>query len=95
MYNKSHFTYIYVINVAEEGYTPQRSKIGRVMHKVLNRLEEKGLVKSQLGEVTKARGGKRKRCDQLTLPGKATLVQAKSMRDRLYDRIPPLAWTTV
>ena len=61
----------------------------------LSRLEEKGLVKSQLGEATKARGGKRKRFYQLTTPGKAALVRAKSMRDQLWDRIPSLVWKKV
>jgi PadR family transcriptional regulator, regulatory protein PadR len=66
-------------------------KLG-VVHAVLNRLEEKGLVKSHLGEATNTRGGKRKRFYQLTIPGKAALVRAKSMRDQLWDRIPPLVW---
>jgi len=52
-------------------------------------------VKSELGEATKARGGKRKRFYQLTVPGKAALVRAKSMRDQLWDRIPSLAWKNV
>jgi PadR family transcriptional regulator PadR len=65
-------------------------KLG-VVHTVLNRLEEKGLVKSKLGEATKTRGGKRKRFYQLTAAGKAALVRAKSMRDQLWDRIPSLA----
>lgn len=66
-------------------------KLG-VVHTVLNRLEEKGLVKSQLGEATKTRGGKRKRFYQLTTSGKAALVRTKSMRDQLWDKIPSLTW---
>ena len=69
-------------------------KLG-VVHTVLNRLEEKGLLKSQLGEATKTRGGKRKRFYHLTIPGKAALVRAKAMRDQLWDRIPSLAWKKV
>ena len=46
--------------------TSRSVKLG-VMHAVLSRLEEKGLVKSQLGEATKTRGGKRKRFYQLTI----------------------------
>ena len=72
-------------------HTGRSGKLG-VVHAVLNRLEEKGLMKSQLGEATKTRGGKRKRFYQLTIPGKAALVRAKSMRDQLWDRIPSLAW---
>jgi PadR family transcriptional regulator, regulatory protein PadR len=72
-----------------------RSMKLRVVHSVLNRLQEKGLVKSQLGDATKTRGGKRKRFYQLTIPGKAALVRAKSMRDQLWDSIPSLVWKKV
>ncbi|HNR06669.1 MAG TPA: helix-turn-helix transcriptional regulator [Saprospiraceae bacterium] len=66
-------------------------KLG-VVHSVLHRLEEKGFVKSELGEATKSRGGKRKRFYQLTVTGKEALVRTKAMRDQLWDRIPSLAW---
>jgi len=72
-------------------HTGRSVKLG-VVHAVLHRLEEKGLVKSELGEATKARGGKRKRFYQITVPGKAALVQAKAMRDELWGRIPSLVW---
>ncbi len=74
--------------------TQRETRLGMV-HAVLNRLEEKGLVKSFLGEATKVRGGKRKRFYQLTVAGKASLVRAKSMRDNLWDRIPSLVWKKV
>ena len=83
----------YSVAICDElsNQTGRSVKLG-VMHTVLNRLEEKGLVKSQLGEATKTRGGKRKRFYQLTTTGKAVLVRAKSMRDQLWDRIPSLVW---
>jgi|SRR4051794_8760210 PadR family transcriptional regulator PadR len=62
-------------------------KLG-VVHAVLNRLEEKGLVKSKLGEATNTRGGKRKRYYALTNGGRAALVKAKELRDELWSRIP-------
>jgi PadR family transcriptional regulator PadR len=61
-----------------------------VVHAVLNRLEEKGLVKSQLGEATATRGGKRKRFYFLTGAGKASMVRAKEIRDQLWRKIPDL-----
>lgn len=70
--------------------TGRSVKLG-VVHAVLNRLEEKGLVKSKLGEATNVRGGKRKRFYTLTNPGKAALVHAKELRDQLWNRIPELA----
>ena len=86
----------YSVTICDElsNHTGRSVKLG-VVHSVLNRLEEKELVKSELGEATKARGGKRKRFYQLTVPGKAALVRAKSMRDQLWDRIPSLAWKNI
>ena len=83
----------YSVAICDElaNHTGRTVKLG-VVHSVLNRLEEKGLVESRLGEATKIRGGKRKRFYQLTIPGKAALVRAKSMRDELWNRIPSLVW---
>src|SRR6516225_10449774 len=64
-------------------------KLG-VVHAVLNRLEEKGLVKSKLGEATAARGGKAKRFYFLTGAGKASLIRAKEIRDAMWQKIPTL-----
>jgi PadR family transcriptional regulator, regulatory protein PadR len=61
-----------------------------VVHAVLNRLEEKGLVKSELGEASATRGGKRKRFYFLTGAGKASVVRAKEIRDQLWQKIPSL-----
>ena len=86
----------YSVAICDElsSHTGRSVKLG-VVHAVLNRLDEKGLVKSQLGEATKTRGGKRKRFYQLTAAGKAALVHSKSMRDQLWDKIPSLSWKKV
>jgi DNA-binding PadR family transcriptional regulator len=86
----------YSVAVCDEltDHTRRTVKLG-VVHAVLNRLEEKGLVRSKLGEATNARGGKRKRFYQLTIPGKSALVRAKSMRDQLWDKIPGLVWKKI
>ena len=65
-------------------------KLG-VVHAVLNRLEEKGLVKSKLGESTNVRGGKRKRYYCVTNAGKAAIAKAKEVRDHLWSIIPDIA----
>jgi DNA-binding PadR family transcriptional regulator len=65
------------------------AKLG-VVHAVLNRLEEKGYVKSKLGEATNARGGKRKRYYAVTNGGKAALTRTRELRDQLWSRIPGL-----
>ena len=62
-------------------------KLG-VVHAVLNRLEEKGLVRSALGEATATRGGKRKRFYLITGAGKASLIRSKEIRDELWQKIP-------
>ncbi len=72
-----------------EKYTGRSAKLG-VVHAVLNRLEEKGLVKGKLGEATKVRGGKRKRYYSVTNAGKASLIKAKDVRDQLWKTIPNL-----
>ncbi len=72
-----------------EKITGRSAKLG-VVHAVLNRLEEKGLVKSKLGEATNTRGGKRKRYYSVTSAGKSALIKAKEMRDQLWDKIPDL-----
>jgi len=70
-----------------EKHTGRAAKLG-VVHAVLNRLEEKGLVKSSLGEATSARGGKRKRFYEVTHAGKVALMKAKEVRESLWRIIP-------
>ncbi len=79
----------YSVAICDElGKNTGRSvKLG-VVHAVLNRLEEKGLLKSKLGEATSARGGKRKRFYSVTSSGKAALLKAREMREQLWNRIP-------
>ena len=72
-----------------EKHSGRKVKLG-VVHAVLNRLEEKGLVKSKLGEATRIRGGKRKRYYSLTSAGKAALIKAKEVRDQLWSIIPDM-----
>lgn len=68
-------------------HTGREVKLG-VVHAVLNRLEEKALVKSKLGDATSVRGGKRKRYYTLTNAGKAAIVRAKEVRDQIWSIIP-------
>ncbi|MFM7850419.1 MAG: PadR family transcriptional regulator [Flammeovirgaceae bacterium] len=72
-----------------EKRTKRSVKLG-VVHAVMNRLEEKGLAKSKLGEATSARGGKRKRYYTVTNAGKASLFKAKELRDQYWQLIPNL-----
>jgi DNA-binding PadR family transcriptional regulator len=61
------------------------------VHAVLQRLEEKGLLKSEMSEPTGERGGRRKRLFMLTAAGKRSLEDAKEQRNQLFNQIPKVA----
>ena len=54
------------------------------LHSTITRLEEKGLIKSWLGEPTQERGGRRKRLFEITNQGKLSLHHVKDLRDELW-----------
>src|SRR6267154_6869901 len=54
------------------------------LHSTITRLEEKGYLKSWLGEPTQERGGRRKRYFEITHLGKVNLHHVKNMRDELW-----------
>jgi DNA-binding PadR family transcriptional regulator len=54
------------------------------LHSTITRLEEKGLIRSWLGDPTQERGGRRKRNFQLTHQGKVALHNVKELRDELW-----------
>jgi len=56
----------------------------------LTRLEEKGLVRSNLGDPTPERGGRRKRFFQIEGAGASALQDAESQRATLRELIPGL-----
>ncbi|MEM6525928.1 MAG: PadR family transcriptional regulator [Bacteroidota bacterium] len=62
------------------------------IHAVLNRLEEKGLLKSHMGGSTNERGGRRKRFYILSSTGRRAIDEMKQMRDKLHNQLPPLAY---
>lgn len=79
----------YAIAISDEieGRLKRKVSLG-AMQTSLRRLEEKGLLKSELGEATKMRGGKRKRLFALTNFGKKALRQAKEQRLGLWNSVP-------
>ena len=60
------------------------------VHAVLTRLEEKGFVKSAMGDPSQERGGRRKRIFILTPIGKRALEEANEMRTQLFKQIPKM-----
>ena len=62
------------------------------VHKSLYRLEEKGMLKSRLGEPEAKRGGKRKRLFSITPLGKKALDDSQELRASLRSQINELAF---
>lgn len=58
------------------------------LHTALNRLEDKGYLKSFDGEATPDRAGRPKRFFQITALGKRAMQYAKDTRDQLWQAIP-------
>ena len=56
----------------------------------LHRLEQRGLVKSELGDPTPLRGGKAKRCFAVTAAGKQALRESRAALKSLSEGIEPL-----
>jgi len=61
------------------------------LHTALQRMTDKGLVSSELGESTAERGGKRKRFFQVTPEGVKILERAKADRIKMWQSIPKLS----
>lgn len=62
------------------------------VHAVLRRLEEKGLLRSEMGGATNERGGRRKRYFKLTMEGKQAIDESMELRQTLYNKIPKLSF---
>jgi PadR family transcriptional regulator PadR len=58
----------------------------------LKRMEDKGFLTSEFGEVTQVRGGKRKRIYTTTSYGHKVLAEMKEIRAILWRSIPALAY---
>ena len=62
--------------------------IGAV-YATLDRLEEKGLVKSRLGEPSDNRGGRAKRCFTITAAGARALERSQQALRQMLEGLPP------
>ena len=88
-----HMVLLAILRLGEDAYgVPIRSEIARhtgrdaspgALYTTLDRLENKGLVKSWLGESTPQRGGRPKRYYQVTGKG----VQAVSRAQRAFQSL--------
>lgn len=66
----------------------KRSVTMSSVHTALYRLEEKGLLKSEVGGTSQTRGGRRKRIFKITSEGKDALLEAKNARNHLWSMVP-------
>lgn len=75
----------YGITIKEsiEGRADRTISLG-ALHSTITRLEEKGYLRSWLGDPTQARGGRRKRYFEVTHAGKTELHNIKALRDELW-----------
>ncbi|MEM9328946.1 MAG: helix-turn-helix transcriptional regulator [Bacteroidota bacterium] len=79
----------YGLQIQKEIASRLKREISRgALHTALTRLEEKGLLESEYGGATAERGGRRKRYYQLTNSGKASLQQAKEVREQMWSLVP-------
>lgn len=60
------------------------------IHATLYRLQDKGLVDSELGGATEKRGGRRKRLFHVTSAGRAALRDTREVREQLWALQPKL-----
>jgi DNA-binding PadR family transcriptional regulator len=82
----------YSVAIAEELEKETRKTVTTgAVHAALQRLENKGMVSSKMGEATPERGGRRKRIFTLTVAGSRMIHQAREVRNRLWERIAPQA----
>jgi DNA-binding PadR family transcriptional regulator len=59
------------------------------IYTALGRLDQKGLVTSEMGDPTPVRGGRRKRHYELTSAGLERVREARRVRNRMWDLAGP------
>ena len=83
----------YAFKIAEEfeSQTGRSVSIGSV-HSTLNRLSDKGFLKSEMGQPSATRGGRRKRIYEITAYGERTLRASRDFKMDLWSQFPGLAF---
>jgi DNA-binding PadR family transcriptional regulator len=70
----------------------KRSVSMGALHTALNRMEDKGYLKSFAGESTEERAGRPRRYFEITALGKKAILHTKDTRDQLWEAIPKTIW---
>lgn len=68
----------------------QRTILLGAVHITLYRLQDKGLLQSELGNASEKRGDRRKRLFRITDKGMQLLRGAQEVRQKMWGLIPPL-----
>lgn len=77
----------YALRIAEEFKTQTKRPVSiGAVHSTLNRLSEKGFLKSEMGAPSPERGGRRKRIYQITALGQDALSHARDFRLSLWNQ---------
>ena len=61
------------------------------IYTALERLTRKGLVRSELGDPTPVRGGRRKRHYEITKDGLVAVRELRRVRERMWGKVAPEA----
>ncbi len=82
----------YALKIADEfkSQTNRAVSIGAV-HSTLTRLQEKGFLKSQMGESSAERGGRRKRIYFITAEGERVLRESREFKMSLWNQYPKIS----
>ena len=79
---------VYAQSIQDEMLSHAKRRIDiTAIHAVLRRLEIKGLIDSELGGISKDRGGRSKRLVKLTVEGRTLLDQTILIRMEFYKRL--------
>ncbi len=82
----------YALRIAGEfGLQTGRAISIGATHATLTRLEDKGFLKSAMGQSTAERGGRRKRIYTITAYGKRVLEEVRAFRLALWNQYPGFA----
>ncbi|HEY9049099.1 MAG TPA: helix-turn-helix transcriptional regulator [Ohtaekwangia sp.] len=79
----------YGVNITHEiiEQTNRQVRLNQV-HAALLRLEDKGMIRSRMGDPTPERGGRRKRIFSVTAYGQQTLRDIQEVRINLWNLLP-------
>lgn len=92
-----HLTLLGVLRLGEDAYGARiRTELEETAHRAVSiatvyvtlvRLEKKGFLRSEQSDPTPVRGGKAKRCYEVTMNGAAALREARGALDRMWEGV--------